>query len=31
VAADSVVFGRSPDLTTKPTRRNVVRDLFLRS
>jgi len=28
VPADSVVFGRSPNLTVKPTRRNVVRDLF---
>ena len=31
VPADSTVFGRSPDLTVKPTRRNVVRDLFVRS
>jgi serine O-acetyltransferase len=31
VPADSTVFGRSPDLTVKRTRRNVVRDLFVRS
>jgi len=28
VPPNSVVFGRSPDLTVKPTRRDVVRDLF---
>lgn len=28
IPPDSVVFGRSPDLVIKPTKRNVVRDLF---
>jgi serine O-acetyltransferase len=31
VPANSTVFGRSPDLTLKPTPRNVVRDLFVRA
>lgn len=30
VPGDAAVFGRSPDLIVKPTRRNVTRDLFVR-
>jgi serine O-acetyltransferase len=30
VPANSIVFGHSPELTVKPTQRNVVRDLFVR-